>query len=259
MSKGVILLAPGQKPFIIEGIEKRGYTVLVDSKLDVDVSFGTPVMKKVLIELKEVPRDLVSSMRRDGRLSRQTIALGANDGPSILMMIGEPEFAWQYDQRTGVRSRMLIDPTQKGPHRFTGLSYGELKLRELTLAMVGIYPMYVPDWETVPEILCEFYEQFQKKEHNSHLMRPNFVGAGSMESWPKPNQGDLILHIFQGFAGMGLKKSQDAWKYYGDLRTFAAIGALGENMYMKIPGIGKTTAKQIEAQMSSKYDEFFKK
>lgn len=258
MSKGIIYLAPGQRQSVIDGIEKRGYTVRKDSELPVDVGIPTPEMQMVMIELKEVPGDLVSSMRHDGRLSRQSIALGANEGPSILMMVGTPQYEWRFDQRTGERENVMVNPEQRGPHRYTGLTYGEFQLRCLTLAQTGIWPMFVPDWGSVPETICEFYLQFQKKEHNSHLVRPAFVGAGSMTSWPKPNQGDLILHIFQGIAGMGQKKAKDAWKQFGDFRTFAAMGALGEKQYMKIPGVGKDTARKIEQQMAAKYEDYFK-
>lgn len=240
MSKGIIYLAPGQHQEVIDGITKLDYRVIVDSGLQVDGSFGTPFMKKVLFELKAVPRDLVSSIRASGRMSRQSIALGANDGPSFFFQVGYPEFAWQYDKVTGRRTLEMIDPEAKGHHRYTGLTYGEYQLRMLTMVMIGVLPMHIPSWDEVPETVCEFYKQFQQQSHTSHLLRPNFAGANIMESWPKPNAGALINHIFQGFESIGLKKADDLWKEFGTLRMFAMAGP---EWYQKVPGIGKIGAR----------------
>ena len=205
------------------------------------------------MEFKSVPRDLVSSLRQSARMSRQMIDLGSNDGPSVLFLIGQPKFEWRYDQTTGERLFMLIDPENHGPRRYTGLTYGELKLRELTLFMIGVWPCYVPSWEVMPETVCEFYHLFQQKEHRSHLVRPSFGGGNIMRSWPKPGKGDLILHIFQGFETVGLKKAEALWSNFEDFRTFAIAG---EEYYRKIPGIGRETARKIEQQMTASWHDF---
>lgn len=257
MTKGIIYLAPGQRYDVKNDIEKRDFHVVIDANLGVDCSFGTPVGKSVLWEFKHVPDDLVSSIRNSARMSRQAITLGANEGPSIFLMIGFPEFRWiTVTDRHGNRHAeyVLVDPNNKA-HPSTGVTFGELMDRMLTMAMIGIFPLFVPHWDVVAETVCEYYAQFQKKEHHSHLIRPSFAGGNIMESWPKPNAGDLITHIFEGFEGMGHKKGNDAWQYFGDFRTFAIAG---EDYYKKIPGIGRVTAKKLEQQMTANWKDFHK-
>lgn len=255
MTKGVIFLAPGQHQEVIDGIKKRDFAVEIDSNLEVDASFGTPVARKVLFEFKEVPHDLAASIRQSGRMSRQNIALGVNEGPSFLMQIGYPVWAWEFDRVTGERHKMMIDPNEHGPHRYTGITYGEYQGRMLTLIMTGVMPITVPAWEDVAETLCGYYSEFQAKAHRSHLIRPNFAGSGIMTSWPKPRRGDLILHILQGLQGVGYQKAKDMWKHFGSIRMMLLAD---EKELSRISGIGKMTARKILEQIDAKYDDYFK-
>lgn len=246
---GIIFLAPGQRPEVIKGIEKTGKTVVVLSSLDVDGEFGTPVGKKVKFELKNIPDDLVSSLHQSARFSRQAIELGSNEGPSIYMMIGYPDFKWRFNRETGKRVFMMMD----GVHE-TGLSYDEYQGRMLTMAMIGILPMHVPTWGEVGESLGEIYEQFQMEEHRSHLARPKgWAGSGLVRGWDKPSPADIISHIYQGFENVSTVKGMAMWQYFGNFRTLA-LGQ--EKHFREVPGMGAKTAKDMMRQLDAEFLDY---
>ena len=258
MSKGTLILAPGQREEVKKGIIDRGYAIFEDSNLPVDAKIPTPFGKPVLIELKTVPDDLVSSIRQSGRMSRQNIALGSNDGPSILMCVGYPKFEWRYDSKSGNRHYMMMQLTNRG-YTETGLTYGEMQGRFLTLAMIGVWPCFVPNWESVPETLCGFYDEFQNQAHRSHLVRPKFSGGNILESWPKPGKGDLINHIFQGFESVGYKKANDIWRDNGSIMKFVLNAAIhGEKGIAATAGVGLATARKIMKQLNAEWKDYNK-
>lgn len=249
MTKGVVFLAPGQRPEVIKGIKDNDLAVVTASELDTDGAFGTPVGLRIKMEFKEVPNDLVASIRQSGRFSRQCIDLGSNNAPSFLFLIGYPSFKWIYDKNTGKRHYMLMN----GIHE-TGLTYGEMQARFLTLYMIGIQTVWVPSWAELGETVANFYLMFQQAEHTSHLVRPSWVGHKSIMGWRKPGKGDLILHIYQGFNKVGYKTAKDLWKTFGTFRLFARGQ---QKHFTSIPGLGRVTANALIEALDAEYDDYF--
>lgn len=247
--KGVVFLAPGQRKEVVDGIKNNDLAVVTASDLEVDGAFGTPARIRVKMEFKEVPNDLVASIRQSGRFSRQMISLTGNQGPSLLFLIGYPNFKWVYDRQTGKREYMMMN----GQHE-TGLSYNEMQSRLLSLFMMDVFPVWVPNWNELGETIANYYFLFQQKEHTSHLIRPAWKGTRQVMGWRKPGQGDLILHIWQGFDKVGYKTGKDIWKFFGNMRV-ASLAP--QALYEKIPGIGKVTAKRITEQLDAEYTDYF--
>lgn len=241
MGTGVIQVAPGQHGTILRSVAAQGIRTIVDAELEVDMKFGTPTGKPVMIEIKIVPDDLVSSWR-DGRLTRQSMVLGANAGPSILLCIGTPIFErneWQ-----------ILDDEGHG----MGLDLFEMMGRELTLAMTGVATLWVPDIQIAGKVIANLYFEFQKKEHLSHLTRPNFAGSFKMTTWPKPTRAEELLYIWQGFRGVGRTIGKSIWKYTGTLRAFAMAN---EDQLKAIPKIGKVRARALNQMLDAKYTDYF--
>lgn len=243
MNSGVITSAPGPHKIMVRGLEQEGITVLEDSELDVDWQFGTPVGKLVRIELKVVPADLVSSIRgQEGRMTRQDVTLGSNDGPSILLLVGYPNF--------NAETYQMIDDHG----REMGFDYFEMMGRQLTLAMIGVSTIWVPNMKIAGKALANIYYEFQKQSHLSHLTRPNFAGSGAMTTWPKPTRAEEILYIWQGFRGFGRSIGKKVWKYTGSLRN---ASHMTEKQMTQIPGIGKKRASQFMHALDANYDDYF--
>lgn len=258
MSKGTVYLAPGQRAEVIKGITDHDIEVVTDTELSVDAMFYTPSdgsfppkNARILIEFKEVPNDLVSSIRDSQRFSRQCIALGANDGPSFLFCVGQPFFKWVFDRESGNRHFMMMGDDRR--HE-TGLTYGEMQLRFLTLTMIGCYQIWIPTWDEVGETLANFFMEFQKANHTSHLVRPAWKGKKTTLGWRKPGMGDLIIHIMQGFEKVGYNNAKALWKFFGNMKVMAL--AEPED-YQMVPGIGKVIAKRVADQYSAEYSDYF--
>ena len=255
---GVVYVAPGQQPVIVKGIEKQDLKVVVqsDPPLPVDVQFGTPEGKRVMMEIKIVPDDMVSSWRErpstknhgaSGRLTRQSISLGANEGPSFLFLVGKMQYSND--------GRWNIVKFIKGHYQSIGMDYYEMTLRHVSLAMIGVLPIWCPDISIAGETIGKIYYEFQKPFHQQHLIRPNFAGARVFESWQKPNEGDKVIYLAQGLPGIGYGLGKAAWETFGTMRRFF-IGR--PEHHMLVPRLGKKTAAEIERMLDARYEDYFK-
>lgn len=247
MTKGLILVAPGQPEQLTKPAKDSGKTIVVDSTLPVDVQFGTVVGLPVMGEVKGFPGDFVSSWHgAEGRLTRQTISLSANQGPSFVLLVGKLETD---------REGQIVVPEGKWRGKPAGLGIPYLIARQLHWAMLGIAPIWVTTWSEAGYALNLIYDEMQKAEHTSHLIRPNWSGKNKMPTWESASNGDRINYIFQGFESVGYKTAERLWHRFGDFQHFAVAT---QDMIMGTPLIGPKTALAIYKQLTASWDDFHK-
>lgn len=222
----MILAAPGQPDLIINRLESYfDNDLVISGDIPVDFCFWGHLDDqnfKVLLERKKCPGDLYASWR-DGRLRRQCLEMGTNQGPNYLILEGNIT----YDRRHKLRNGRY--ETQVSLEMLTGLF--------LTCSIAGVWLLFSPDEEGTAKILVTAYNYFQKVEHHS------LVSRSSLQSpWVKPSKSDLVLHLFQGFPGIGVRNAEWAWATTGSFRRFSN---LSQDAMQGIPGFGPVLSRSV--------------
>lgn len=259
---GVILAAPGQDEEVLKVIRDRGHSIYVED-IPVDFQLGTRVGRKCMIEMKVFPQDYVSSWRGvEGRLTRQTISLAANEGPSIMLFVGKLETDREHNIVVKIWRKAKGHGKAYQDEQSTGMTIPEFVGRQLHLAMMGIAPIWVASKEEAGYAIGLIYDEMQQEQHISHLVRPAWSGKHTMPTWDRPQARDSdgltaeeVIYAFQGFPTVGYTIGKAAWKYFGDFRHFAVAD---EKQLAQVPRVGPKTAVQISKILKAKYVEFFK-
>lgn len=222
----MFLAAPNQPGPIMDRLEEYfGDDLVISGDIPVDFQFWGHLGSdnfRVMLERKKCPEDLYASWR-DGRLRRQCFEMATNPGPNYLILEGDITY------NSNLRLRNGRYNTELTFEMLTGLF--------LTCTTAGVWPLPTPNEEATTRLLITTYNYFQKAEHHSLISR-----QGLKSPWGRPSKSDLVLHLFQGFPGIGVKTAQWAWATTGTFRNFAS---LSEEAIKAIPGFGPKTSKAV--------------
>lgn len=152
-----------------------------DATKELDYALYDALKQKVLIELKEVPHDLLASLR-DGRIFRQRTILAEHDGPSFFLFEGYPQIT---------RDGLIRDGT-----RASGFTYIAFIGFCLSLHRRGIGILWSPGLDMTPQVLKECYNNLNKAKHHEYRIGPGY-------SWGRPSKGEWIRYHYQGLPGIG--------------------------------------------------------
>lgn len=216
----MILVAPNQPDKIMQPLlDYFNSDLVVSGDIPVDYQFWGRYQDKaikVMLERKRCPDDLYASWR-DGRLKKQVLDMSENPGPNFMILEGNLSYDFRYNLRSGRY------PTE--------LSFNILSGMFLNWTMNGVYILLSPDETATARLIINTYKYFQKKSHDSLLVRPRLPSQ-----WKRPGKRSLVIQAFQiPGSGIGVETAKKAWKHSGTLRDFMLMS---EEELQDIPGIG---------------------